>query len=111
MAFTANTRRRAACSKVSVYRLSKALARANRAANKVNKVLSPPRDKELPILQRSVEGETTDGVRNSGQHGSMVVEIDNQRANQTLPMAHEAHVESLHCNSFRWPTNWHSCCY
>jgi hypothetical protein len=55
MAFTANTRQRAARSKLCVTRLSKALARANRAANKANKVLSPPREMQLPILQIIVE--------------------------------------------------------
>jgi hypothetical protein len=38
-----------------VPRLMKALARAKRAANKANKVLSPPRVMQLPILQRLVE--------------------------------------------------------
>jgi hypothetical protein len=55
MAFTANTRPRTTISKVCVTRLSKALARANIAANKANKVLSPPKDMRLPILQRIVE--------------------------------------------------------
>jgi hypothetical protein len=35
--------------------LLKALGRANRAVNKANKVLSPPRDLQLPILQRILE--------------------------------------------------------
>jgi hypothetical protein len=55
MAFTANTRPRAAISKVRVTRLSKVRERANRAANKANKVLSPPRDMHLIILQIIVE--------------------------------------------------------
>jgi hypothetical protein len=40
---------------VRVTHLSKALAGGNRAANKAHIVLSPPRDMQLPMLQRIVE--------------------------------------------------------
>jgi hypothetical protein len=55
MSFTANTRLRATRSKARVTHFPKALARANRAANKAHKVLSPPRDMQLSILQRILE--------------------------------------------------------
>jgi hypothetical protein len=55
MAFTANTHPRSARSMLRVSRSSKALATAKRAAVKADKVPAPPRDMQLPILQRIVE--------------------------------------------------------
>jgi hypothetical protein len=44
-----------AISTVCVAHLTNAFARAKRTENKANKVLSPPREMQLPILKRIVE--------------------------------------------------------